>query len=55
MLRIFDPEVLIRSLADMGFEPEQQKKWEGLLGDSGGILLVTGPTGSGKLLRFIAR
>lgn len=48
VLRIFDPEVLIRSLADMGFESGQQKVWEGLLGDSGGILLVTGPTGSGK-------
>lgn len=48
VLRIFDPEVLIRSLADMGFDADQQQTWEGLLGDSGGILLVTGPTGSGK-------
>lgn len=48
VLRIFDPEVLIRSLADMGFASDQQKTWEKMLGESGGILLVTGPTGSGK-------
>jgi general secretion pathway protein E len=48
VLRIFDPEVLIRSLADMGFEPDQQETWESLLHENGGILLVTGPTGSGK-------
>ncbi len=48
VMRIFDPEVLMRDFADLGFTKEEQESWRHLTGQSGGILLVTGPTGSGK-------
>ncbi|MEC5397540.1 GspE/PulE family protein [Uliginosibacterium sp. H1] len=48
VMRIFDPEVLVRSFADMGFTDEDQQRWNGMTGQPNGIILVTGPTGSGK-------
>jgi general secretion pathway protein E len=48
VMRIFDPEVLVRSFRDMGFSEEDQQRWEAMASRPNGIILVTGPTGSGK-------
>jgi general secretion pathway protein E len=47
-MRIFDPEVLMRDFKDLGFTPEEHEIWQKLIKEPGGIILVTGPTGSGK-------
>jgi general secretion pathway protein E len=48
VMRIFDPEVLIRSLADLGFSPKEEKQWQSMVTQPYGMVVVTGPTGSGK-------
>jgi general secretion pathway protein E len=48
VMRIFDPEVLMRDFKDLGFTQEEHELWQKLIHEPGGILLVTGPTGSGK-------
>ena len=48
VMRIFDPEVLVRDFADLGFSPEDKARWDGMTAKPNGIILVTGPTGSGK-------
>ncbi len=48
VMRIFDPEVLVRDFADLGFSPEDAARWHGMTSKPNGIILVTGPTGSGK-------
>ena len=48
VMRIFDPEVLVRSLADLGFTDDDQARWNGMTASPNGIIFVTGPTGSGK-------
>lgn len=48
VLRIFDPEVLLRSFADLGLTGEDYARWQKMVGRPNGIVLVTGPTGSGK-------
>jgi general secretion pathway protein E len=48
VMRIFDPEVLMRDFKDLGFTQEEHETWQNLIKAPGGILLVTGPTGSGK-------
>ncbi len=48
VMRIFDPEVLTRDFSDLGFTKDEQETWRHLTSQPGGILLVTGPTGSGK-------
>ncbi|WP_353143249.1 GspE/PulE family protein [Acinetobacter pragensis] len=48
VMRIFDPEVLVRSFQQLGFEGRLQESWNQLTSHSHGIILVTGPTGSGK-------
>jgi general secretion pathway protein E len=48
VMRIFDPEVLLRDLGDLGFNRDEQETWHNLTHSPGGIVLVTGPTGSGK-------
>ncbi len=48
VMRIFDPEVLVRSFQQLGFEGRLQNAWNELTSHSHGIILVTGPTGSGK-------
>lgn len=47
-MRIFDPEVLVRSFQQLGFEGHLLNDWNNLTSHSHGIILVTGPTGSGK-------
>jgi len=48
VMRIFDPEVVVRSYAELGFSNEEAKLWEEWIHRPSGIVLVTGPTGSGK-------
>jgi general secretion pathway protein E len=48
VMRIFDPEVLMRDFKDLGFTDDEHNTWQHLIRRPGGILLVTGPTGSGK-------
>ena len=48
VMRIFDPEVLVRSFQQLGFEGSLLSEWQALTAHSHGIILVTGPTGSGK-------
>lgn len=48
VMRIFDPDVLLRSFQQMGLEDRDLSIWHGLTNRSSGIVLVTGPTGSGK-------
>ena len=48
VMRVFDPEVLVRSFAQLGLSGKQLEMWHELTGHPNGIILVTGPTGSGK-------
>ena len=48
VMRIFDPEVLLRSFADLGLTGRDHERWQQMTSRSNGIVLVTGPTGSGK-------
>jgi len=48
VMRIFDPEVLVQDFKDMGFGEEELASWNRLIAQPNGIILVTGPTGSGK-------
>jgi general secretion pathway protein E len=48
VMRIFDPDVLVRDFAELGFSEEDRQRWREMTGRPNGIVLVTGPTGSGK-------
>jgi general secretion pathway protein E len=48
VMRIFDPDVLLRSFTDLGLVGEDYNRWRAMLDRPNGIVLVTGPTGSGK-------
>ncbi|MBL6749181.1 MAG: type II/IV secretion system protein [Nevskia sp.] len=48
VLRIFDPEVLLRNFGQLGFSESEVRLWQDMIGRPHGIVLVTGPTGSGK-------
>ena len=48
VMRIFDPEILVKNFTDLGFSREQTVLWNDWTRQPNGIILVTGPTGSGK-------
>lgn len=48
VMRIFDPTVLVKSFTELGFPKQDGAKWEEMIQRPHGIILVTGPTGSGK-------
>ena len=48
VMRIFDPDVLQRSFHDLGFGQDELRRWNTMVRNPHGIILVTGPTGSGK-------
>ena len=48
VMRIFDPDNTLKTFDALGFAPQELAIWEQLVGRSHGIILVTGPTGSGK-------
>ena len=48
VMRIFDPDTTVKNLDALGFSPHDAERWEQLVKRPYGIVLVTGPTGSGK-------
>jgi len=48
VMRIFDPEVLLKDFTALGFNKREQVMWDDMTHQAHGIILVTGPTGSGK-------
>jgi general secretion pathway protein E len=48
VLRIFDPEMLVQDISELGFEPDEKVLFESWIDRPHGLILVTGPTGSGK-------
>jgi len=48
VMRIFDPDVLVRGFKELGLIGEDYAKWQKMVKEPNGIILVTGPTGSGK-------
>ncbi len=48
VMRIFDPDTTVKTLDNLGFGSHDGKRWEQLVAKPHGIILVTGPTGSGK-------
>ena len=48
VMRIFDPDTSVKPLDALGFGSHDVKRWEALVARPNGIILVTGPTGSGK-------
>ncbi len=48
VMRIFDPDVLLQSFEQLGLSGEDYQRWQEMIGKPYGIVLVTGPTGSGK-------
>ncbi len=60
VIRIFDPSVIIQDIAGLGFDPESERRFLSYIERPNGLVLVTGPTGSGKTttlystLRYLA-
>ena len=48
VMRIFDPDVVVKTLPELGFPTDDAARWDSLTNRPHGIILVTGPTGSGK-------
>jgi len=48
VMRIFDPETVVKNVEALGFGAHEAKAWSELIARPHGIILVTGPTGSGK-------
>jgi general secretion pathway protein E len=48
VMRIFTPDVLVRDFQELGFAGDDYARWEKMIREPNGIILVTGPTGSGK-------
>jgi general secretion pathway protein E len=54
VLRIFNPDVLVHDLKRLGFTEAEATNWRRMVGQPHGIVLVTGPTGSGKTTTLYA-
>ncbi len=48
VMRIFDPDLVVKDFAQLGFSPSETEHWRSMVERPHGIVLVTGPTGSGK-------
>jgi general secretion pathway protein E len=48
VMRIFDPEVIVKDFSELGFSGDDKARWKQMISQPNGIILVTGPTGSGK-------
>ncbi len=48
VMRIFDPDILLKSFEQLGLGDDDYQRWESMVSNPNGIVLVTGPTGSGK-------
>ena len=54
VMRIFDPDTTVKQLDALGFGAHDAQRWEALTAHAHGIILVTGPTGSGKTTTLYA-
>ncbi|MBE7417631.1 MAG: type II/IV secretion system protein [Ideonella sp.] len=54
VMRIFDPDTAVKSVQGLGFSQHDGERWQQLIGRAHGIVLVTGPTGSGKTTTLYA-
>src|SRR5262249_61592602 len=48
VVRVFDPSILMTNLQDLGFTATERERFEKWITCPNGLILVTGPTGSGK-------
>ena len=48
VMRIFDPEVLLKPFSELGLGADDSKRWQNIIQNNHGIVIITGPTGSGK-------
>ena len=48
VIRIFDPEVLLKPFEALGLVNDDFKRWNQIASNNHGIVIITGPTGSGK-------
>ncbi len=48
VMRIFDPDVVVKNFSELGFNSRDEAQWREMIERPHGIVLVTGPTGSGK-------
>jgi general secretion pathway protein E len=48
VIRIFDPTVLLAEVSELGFSTDERERFERWITSPNGLVLVTGPTGSGK-------
>ncbi|MBT8147188.1 MAG: GspE/PulE family protein [Gammaproteobacteria bacterium] len=48
VMRIFDPQVLLKPFEQLGLANEDLQRWKKITGNNHGIVIITGPTGSGK-------
>ena len=54
VMRVFSPDTAAKSLRSLGFAEQDAGRWEQMIARSHGIVLVTGPTGSGKTTTLYA-
>ena len=54
VLRIFNPDVVVQDFGRLGFSDAEMRLWRGMIDQPHGIVLVTGPTGSGKTTTLYA-
>lgn len=48
VIRIFDPDMLVKTYKELGFTKHDQEQLNDMVNNPHGIILITGPTGSGK-------
>ncbi len=48
VMRIFDPDIVVKEFRQLGFSADEDTTWREMVERPHGIVLVTGPTGSGK-------
>ena len=53
-MRIFNPDVLAHDFSRLGFDDTESVVWRRMITQPHGIVLVTGPTGSGKTTTLYA-
>ena len=54
VMRIFDPDTVVKGVEALGFGAREAERWADLTARPHGIILVTGPTGSGKTTTLYA-
>ena len=54
VLRIFNPDVAVQDFGRLGFSEAEMRLWRGMIDQPHGVVLVTGPTGSGKTTTLYA-